>query len=184
MTMKARYIGLTVVFVPLLCITMVAQKVNVDFDKAATFTNFKTYTWKQGTPAKSPLMDQRILDAIDKQMTLKGLTKVAAESSPDLVLIYHAAVEYETQINTIDMGGWYGWYGPYYGGGGGTSTTTIDKIPVGTLRLDMGDVKQKKLIWQGRANSDLSDKPEKVEKTINKMSEKMFKEFPPKIKKK
>jgi hypothetical protein len=117
-------------------------------------------------------------------MTLKGLTKVAAESSPDLVLIYHAAVEYETQINTIDMGGWYGWYGPYYGGGGGTSTTTIDKIPVGTLRLDMGDVKQKKLIWQGRANSDLSDKPEKVEKTINKMSEKMFKEFPPKIKKK
>lgn len=182
--MKARYIGLTVVLVPLLCITMVAQKVNVDFDKAATFTNFKTYTWKQGTPAKSPLMDQRILDAIDKQMTLKGLTKVAAESSPDLVLIYHAAVEYETQINTIDMGGWYGWYGPYYGGGGGTSTTTIDKIPVGTLRLDMGDVKQKKLIWQGRANSDLSDKPEKVEKTINKMSEKMFKEFPPKIKKK
>ena len=180
--MKARYIGLTVVLLTLVCSTMVAQKVNVDFDKAATFTNFKTYTWKLGTPAKSPLMDQRILDAIDKQMALKGMTKVDADKAPDLVLIYHAAVEYETQINTIDMGGWYGWYGPYYGGG--TSTTTIDKIPVGTLRLDIGDVKQKKLIWQGRANSNLSDKPEKVEKTINKCAEKMFKEFPPKIKNK
>jgi len=182
--MKARFIGLAAILLPLMCITMVAQKVTVDFDKATTFTNYKTYTWKQGTPAKSPLMDQRISGAIDKQMELKGLKKVDAESAPDLVLIYHAAVEYETQLNTVDMGGWYGWYGPYYGGGGGTSTTTVDRIPVGQLRVDMGDVKAKKLIWQGRATDTLSDKPEKVEKTINKSAEKMFKNFPPKEKKK
>ena len=180
--MKARFIGMTAILLPLVCITMMAQKVTVDFDKATTFTNFKTYTWKQGTPAKSPLMDQRVLGAIDKQLALKGLKKVDAESAPDLVVIYHAAVEYETQLNTIDMGGWNGWYGPYYGGG--TSTTTVDKIPVGQLRVDIGDVKQRKLIWQGRATDTLSDKPEKVEKTINKASEKMFKDFPPKEKKK
>jgi hypothetical protein len=182
--MKARFIGLTVVLLPLVCITMVAQKVTTDFDKATTFSTFKTYTWKQGTPAKSPLMDQRIIDSIDKQLALKGLTKVDAERMPDLVVVYHAAVEYETQLNTVDMGGFYGWYGPYYGGGGGTSTTTVDRIPVGQLRVDMGDVKQKKVVWQGRASDTLSDKPEKVEKTITKVAEKMFKNFPPTPKKK
>jgi hypothetical protein len=100
-------------------------------------------------------------------------------------VLYHVAIDVETQINTVNMGGYSGWYGGYYGGGGGgTSTTYVDKIPVGTLRVDIGDVKNKKLLWQGTATDNLSDKPEKVEKTINKAAEKMFKEYPPDLKQK
>jgi hypothetical protein len=183
--MKPRVIGLTLALLLVISLPAIAQKVTVDYDKAASFTNFKTYAWKEGTPAKNPLMQTRITEAIDKELAAKGFKKVDAEQNPDLVVLYHAAVDVETQINTVNMGGYYGWYGPYGGvGGGGSSTTYVDKIPVGTLRVDIGDIKNKKLLWQGKAVSNLSDKPEKVEKTINKSAEKMFKNFPPDLKKK
>jgi hypothetical protein len=183
--MKPRVIGVAMALSLVISLPAVAQKVRVDFDKAASFANFKTYAWKEGTPAKNPLIQTRITSAIEKELAAKGFMKVDAEQNPDLVVLYHAAVDIETQINTVNMGGYYGWYGPYGGaGGGGTSTTYVDKIPVGTLRVDIGEVKNKKLLWQGTATSNLSDKPEKVEKTINKSAEKMFKDFPPDRKKK
>jgi hypothetical protein len=182
--MKPRVIGLAIVLLLVISLPALAQKVTVDYDKAASFTNFKTYAWKEGTPAKNPLIQTRITSAIEKELAAKGYKKVDAEQNPDLVVLYHAAVDVETQINTVSMGGYNGWYGPYGGGGGGSSTTYVDKIPVGTLRVDIGDVKNKKLLWQGKAVSNLSDKPEKVEKTINKSAEKMFKDFPPDAKKK
>jgi hypothetical protein len=159
-----------------------AQKVNVDFDKTANFTGFKTYAWVPGTPAKNPLMATRITSAIEAQLAAKGLQKVEDPSTADLNVIYHAATDVEERINTYGSGGWYG---PGYGwgyGGGGMSTTTVDRVPVGELIVDIGDVKNKKLIWQGKASGTLSDKPEKVEKTINNAVEDMFKKFPPEIK--
>lgn len=157
------------------------QKVNVDFDKEANFASFKTYTWAEGTPAKNPLMDQRIRDGIDKQLAAKGVQKAEASANPDLVVLYHAAVGTETQLNTMNTGG-YGW-GYRWGGGMGTSTTTVEKIPVGQLTVDIGDTKTKKLLWMGNASDTLSDKPEKNEKKINNALEKMFKKFPPPVKK-
>jgi hypothetical protein len=182
--MKPRVIGLTMAILLVLSLPAIAQKVNVDYDKTASFANYKTYAWKEGTPGKNPLMQTRIISAIDKELAAKGFMKVDAEQNPDLVVLYHVAIDVETQINTVNMGGYYGWGGGYYGGGGGTSTTYVDKIPVGTLRVDIGEVKNKKMLWQGKAVDDLSDKPEKVEKTINKAAEKMFKNFPPDLKKK
>ena len=157
------------------------QKVNVDFDKEANFSSFKTYAWAKGTPATNPLMDQRITDGIDKQLAAKGLQKVEDSANPDLIVLYHAAVGSETQLTTMNTGG-YRW-GYRWGGGMGTSTTTVDKIPIGQLTVDIGDAKTKKLLWMGNASDTLSDKPEKNEKKINNALEKMFKKFPPPVKK-
>jgi hypothetical protein len=173
------------VLVSLLCFAVVVsawgQKVNVDFDKEADFASFKTYTWAKGTPAKNPLMDQRITDGIDKQLAAKGLQNLEASANPDVVVLYHAAVGTETQLNTMNTGG-YRW-GYRWGGGMGTSTTTVEKIPIGQLTVDIGDAKTKKLLWMGNASDTLSDKPEKNEKKINSALEKMFKKFPPPAKK-
>ena len=147
--------------------------VNVDWDKNASFSGFKTYAWGQGTPVKNQLMDQRIIDGIDKQLAAKGLQKVAADASPDLTVVYHAATSTETQVNTMGTGGW-GWRW-----GGGMATTTVDKIPVGQLTVDIGDAKTQKLLWMGSANGTLSDKPEKNAKKISDALDKMFKKFPP-----
>jgi len=171
-TMKTRNIVLSVVLTQLLALTVAAQKVTVDHDKSVVFSKYRTYAWKEGTPAKNPLMATRIVQAIDNQMTLKGLTKVAGDRDPDLFIVYHAAVDYETQLNTVGMG--YGW--GYYGG---TTTTYVDKIPIGTLLVEMGDPSSQKMVWRGQGTDDLSDKPEKIEKKINQIVEKLFKKFPP-----
>jgi hypothetical protein len=171
----------TLCILSMLTLSALAQKVNVDWDRSANFQNFRTYAWGNNTHAKNPLMDQRIIQGIESQLAAKGLQKVTIEDNPDLVVRYHAATETETQLNTIDTGygpGWrYGW------GGMGSSTTYVDKIPVGNLIVDIGDVKDKKYIWRGTASGTISSKPEKNEKTIDKALTKMFEKYPPPLKK-
>ena len=159
----------------LISTTAYAQKVAVDYDQNANFSSYKTYSWGQGTPALNPLGHQRIVAGIEAQLAAKGWQKV--ESDPDVMVIYSAATTTETQINTFDSGGPWGGY--RRGWGGGISTTTVEKIPLGQLVVDMADVKNKSFIWRGTASDTLSDKPEKNQKKLEKVLTKMFKKFPP-----
>lgn len=175
--MKVRNASLLLVL--LVVSSAFAQQVSTDYDHSANFSGYKTYAWAEGTPAKNPLMAQRIVDGIDKQLAAKGFQKVDPNANPDLIVLYHAGVGTETQLNTTSMGpGWgYRW-------GGGMATTTVDKIPVGHLSVDIGDAKSKKLLWLGAASDTLSDKPEKNTQKIDKALDKMFKKFPPSPEKK
>jgi Domain of unknown function (DUF4136) len=170
--MKMKRILCTSSLIAFLCSVAWTQDVKVDWDKAASFTGFHTYAWGTGTPAKNPLMAQRIVDGIDKELAAKGFQRVDTSSNPDLVVLYHASTSTQTQINTMGTGGW-GWTW------GGTSTTTVNEIPTGQLSVDIGDAKTKKLLWLGSASDTLSDKPEKNEQKIQKALDKMFKKFPP-----
>jgi hypothetical protein len=169
---------LALLLTSLISATAYAQKVSVDYDKKADFSSYKTYSWSQGTPATNPLSHQRILAGIDAQLGAKGWQKV--ENNSDVVVIYSAATTTETQINTFDTGSPWGGYRWGWGGyGGGSSTTTVQKIPIGQLVIDMADVKNKDFIWRGTASDTLSDKPEKNQKKLDKALAKMFKNFPP-----
>ena len=55
----------------------VAQKTTVDWDRnVADFSGFKSYSWTKPVRATpNPLMDQRIVAAIDSQLAAKGLEK-------------------------------------------------------------------------------------------------------------
>jgi hypothetical protein len=162
--------------------TAQAQKVNTDYDKAANFSQYHTYAWAKGTPVPNQLMDERLISAIDSQLATKGFSKVTDPEKADMLISYHAAVGHETQLNTMDMGGWGGWGGYRYGGMGGMSTTTVQNIPTGQLIVLMGDAKTHKILWRGTASDTLSDKPEKNAKKIDKAAEKLFKKFPPQAK--
>jgi hypothetical protein len=150
-----------------------AQNVKVDYDRTLSFQPFKTYAWTVGTPAKNSLWDQRIIDGVDKQLAAKGFRKVEANSDPDLIVLYHAAIGQQEELNTTNMGGWgLRW-------GGGMATTTVERIPVGQLTVDIGEAKTKKLAWMGTSSDTLSDDPDKNQKKLQKALDKMFKKFPP-----
>jgi hypothetical protein len=55
----------------------------------------------------------------------------------------------------------------------------VDKIPEGTLVVDIYDCSSKNLIWRGEAHDQLSDKPDKDAKKLEKAVDKMFNKFPP-----
>jgi hypothetical protein len=174
---------LAVLLVPALAI---AQKVSYDFDKTASFASFKTYTHKDGTKVGQPLIDDRIVAAIDAELAAKGLTK--SDSNPDLVVVYHVAFDKEQDITSFSSGyaGGYGPYGYRYGGGWGSTTTStqVRNILVGTLVIDMADAKQGQVAWRGMGvkEVDTQAKPEKRDKSITNAVKKIFKNYPPKQK--
>ena len=163
-----------------------AQKVSYDYEKSANFAAFKTFALKEGTPVGQPLIDQRIVAAIEAELTAKGLTK--SETNPDLVVVYHIAFDKETDISTFSSGygGGYGPYGYGWGGGwaGGTTQTTVRDITIGTLVVDIADAAKKQMVWRGMATKqvDAQTKPEKRDKNIANAMKKIFKNFPPKVK--
>ena len=86
-------VAIAVLLLPMLA---VAQKVSYDYDKTANFTSFKTYAHKDGTKVGQPLIDDRIVAAIDAQLAEKGFTK--SESNPDVFVVYHVA--FDAQITS------------------------------------------------------------------------------------
>ncbi len=121
-----------------------------------------------------------MLDEITSALTEKGWKSV--DANPDALVLLHGATEKQKSLNTFYSGGGYGGYG-YRGWGGmggmGTATTTTSEYIVGTLVVDIFDAKTKGLMFRGSATDELSDKPEKNAKKLQKASDKMFKDFPP-----
>ena len=162
-----------------------AQDIKYNFLPGTDFSKYKTYKWVKAPKVQYPndILDTQIMQAIDAQLGLKGLTKT--EDNPDLYVIYQVAVNQEKQWNSYstDMGGWgYGRWGGWGGGGGmSTSTTTSSTINIGTLNVDMYDVGKKEQVWRGAATKTLGSgkDPAKVNKNLNKAMAKLFKKYPP-----
>jgi hypothetical protein len=155
-----------------------AQDVKTDFDKDANFGAIKTFDVKLGTSWNNPIGEKRVLEEFTQALAEKGWKKV--DANPDALVVLHGATEKQRSLNTFYSGG-YGGYG-YRGWGGmgmGTATTTESEYLVGTLVVDIFDAKSKALMFRGTASDELSDKPEKNVKKLEKASSKMFKNFPP-----
>ncbi len=174
------------------CASASAQDVKYNFVAGTDFSKYKTYKWVRVPNAQYPnqILDGQIMQSIDAQLALKGLSKTEGDN-PDLYLAYQAAVSQQQQWSSYssDMGGgwgygrWGGWGG--YGGGMSTTTTTSSTINTGTINLDIYDVAAKNQIWRGAASKTLGSgkDPKKVQKNLNKAMAKMLKNYPPPVKK-
>jgi len=164
---------------------VIAQKVSYDYDKAANFAGYKTYAFKDGTKVGQQLIDDRIVGAIETQLKEKGFTK--SDSGPDVFVVYHVAFDKEKDISTYSSGygGGYGPYGWGWGGGMSTTSTQVRDILVGTLVIDVADAKKSQVVWRGMGVKEVNTQanPEKRDKSINEAVKKIFKNYPPKVKK-
>ena len=155
-------------------IPALAQKVETDYDHSVNFNQYHTYSWGH-VRSTDPFFEQRIRDAVDRDLQTKGWQLVPAGGDVTLtaVAIKKNRAEYTTFYDGLGGGWrWHGW-------GGGMATTTVESIPVGTLVIDMYDTSTKQLIWRGLAHDQLSDKPDKDTKKLDKAVNKMLDKFPP-----
>src|SRR5574338_217714 len=162
------------------CVTVNAQKVKVTANPNEDLTKYKTYAWSTGMVLTNARIKTLIIDAVDLEMSRKGLKKVQDEAEADLVVVAWGSTEsdlystnptWEPVLNTIAKGI-----------PAGTRTWPVTK---GTLVIDMLDAKTKSGLWRGTASAVLEHGPtgdrahdaKTVEKPIRKAVQKMFKKF-------
>ncbi|HEY0376843.1 MAG TPA: DUF4136 domain-containing protein [Pyrinomonadaceae bacterium] len=164
-----------------------AQDVTVDFVKSADFSQFKTYSWAHGVPAKNYLIDQQIRAGIEERLATKGLSRV--EQGGDLSVIYVAAVNTDVQVATSNWVNTGNWMTPI--ASGISVTSQMWEVEMGTLVVCLSDASGKNLLWRGAAKSRLNSRSKKrnpleamtedakkTEGKVKRALEKMFKQYP------
>ncbi len=151
-------------------------RVSTDFDRKVDFLKYKTFNFSKESD-KGTLNDlniRRLKDAITKEMVAKGFE---VSSTPDILVntFVKGRTHYTAMANTTSFGG------PFmYMRGWGSSNTyvDVDKSIEGTLFIDLIDVVEKKMIWEGVAEGLVNPRTNTREEKINTIVQQIFKTFP------
>jgi hypothetical protein len=159
-------------------VTCLFAKTVVDYDHAANFGQYRTYTWI-AVNAQSSLWNDRVVKAVDEQLAARGWTRVDSGGDASISAVGSTLSEQtlETFFNGGFGGGWYhrGWW---VVGAPGYSITTVEHTKYGTLHIDIFDTQTKKVIWHGVSTDALTGDPQKNEKKLDKDVLEMFKKLP------
>src|SRR5690554_304521 len=174
-----RLIGFSLLLLVLL-LSSCSSSVRVvsDFDKEVDFTNYNTYAFHKPSVDAAKISDldkRRILRAIDRELTGKGMVK--SEDPQIIIGIYTKEQERIDVYQNHHSWGWHPYYYPY------GPSSHVSQTTQGTLFIDILDAKTKNLIWQGIGYSDLvTGDMERKEKRINEIVAKILTAYPPTMK--
>jgi hypothetical protein len=149
-----------------------------DYDKSADFSQYKTYAFhKRGIDKVqiSELDKKRILNAIDLELSKKGMSK---SENPDLLVNIFTKEREQVNVSQFNMGWGYGWgwgWNPYLWGGQNFVTSSTE----GTLFIDLIDARKKELVWEGEGIGYLTENRSLKEKQINEFVAKILAQYPP-----
>src|SRR5215510_13762216 len=146
-----------------------AHKVRVDYDHSVNFSKYKTFMWAEKPQTENPLMDDRIVSAVNAQLSAKGLEPVTTNA--DLSVRTTSSIRENHVVSTF-YDGW-GWGGP------GWATTYVDTYFEGTIAVDLFDTASEKAIWRGVSTGSISDKADKASRKNSKLIAEMFESYPP-----
>jgi hypothetical protein len=162
-----------------------ATPVRTDYDPSFDFSGYRTWAWlpqereRTGNPRlDSALLRERILRAVEAELTARGYQKVDPERA-DFLVGYHVTLEQKLDSYTIDR--FYG-YSPYWGGGVVYAPeTVVEAYEEGTLILDVVDPHAQKLVWRGATSRRVYDNPdpEKSDERVREATRAILEKFPP-----
>jgi hypothetical protein len=176
-------------FLTILSIALLAGcstiSVSYDYDKSTDFSKYKTYAFSDDV-AKLKISDlnrERIMKAIETEMTARGMSK---SETPDALIDLEITAQERVQANANSMGGGGMAGRGRFGYGGGFTTTTIDynKYVDGSLFINLVDKTSEKIVWQGRGTKTLDENatPEKRDANIKYAVKTIFNKYPVKVK--
>jgi hypothetical protein len=149
-----------------------AQNVYVNSSPNANFSSYHTYAWGQNqnpNQVASSFLAQEAQTQVNTQLQSKSLKMVKEEENPDLIVVISGGMKTQTSYNAWGMRGI----------GGGMGGITPEQNVVGTLIVDIYDVKAKELVWRGMGQDTLNEKnSQKNMQMVDKAVAKMFKKYP------
>lgn len=156
-------------------------QVSTDFDRDVDFAAYRTYAWwpaadqpdasKADPRYQSPLADARVRRAVEAVLEGKGYRKL--DAAPDFFVNYHLSIESKLDVYTVNR---------YYGGWGiGIPETRTVQYDEGTLVIDVGDRRQKELVWRGIGRGRVRDNPsaEQLTRDVDRAVGEILGRFPP-----
>ena len=170
-------------------------KATYDADPAHDFSGYQTLAWLSENPMivgatnriPSPLLEARIMTAIEDGMTVRGYRKVDDPESADFTLSFTVGSREEIKVNSYPASyqGFYGhprsayWGGAYYGYGMATETQ-VRQYQKGMLALDVFDVKEHRPVYHSFAEKSITDSDrKKLDETVNAAVAAVLEAFPP-----
>ena len=154
--------------------TLFADDRDTDFDAQTDFSQFKTFTVREGEivarapELKSPLVRKKIEESIRLQLVAKGLREV--QNRADLVVNFRFGAADRRAVQSFPAGRW----------GRGRRLETF-RFTEGTLVVNLFNTDGRDLVWRGVYRDDESN----ASKISNKLPDdikKLFSDYPPKKK--
>jgi hypothetical protein len=186
--MRTRMRRLTLGIGLILAAGCAGQQVTTDYSPATSFSQFKTFALVSSpdTTAAQQLLDQRVRNAVQAQLTTKGLTPTDRENA-DLYVGYGMVDKTHRQVYTYNDGwGWGGGWGwRYYRWGVAWPMTVqrrVDTYTDGTVVVNLVDAKTKKVVWEGEVPDVVNlpvDNPVRATKEVDAAVTKLFTKYPP-----
>jgi len=158
-----------------------------DHDPAADFSGYRTYTWvtdelmvqprAASDPTISPLVQQRIHDAIDQALAAKGFVEDPA--SPDFGVAFTVGLRDRVRVDHWGAyGGYYRPYGRYGGVRARYGPPVAANYTEGTLAIDMFDSQTRRPVWNGIATKIVDEQDEQPQR-IQQIVGSVLADFPP-----
>ena len=164
-----------------------AQHVTTDYSPATSFSHYRSFALVMPPDSGGQqLLDERVRNAVQAQLTAKGLT-LADRQNADLYVGYGIIDKTHRQIYTTNEGwGWGGRWGWRYWRYGAAWPMTVQRrietYTDGTVVVNLVDAKTKKVVWEGEATGVLNlpvDNPVRATKQVDGAVTKLFTKYPP-----
>jgi uncharacterized protein DUF4136 len=164
------------------------QQITTDYTPATKFSEYRTFAlvMPPDTGAQQ-LLDQRVRNAVQDQLTSKGLTLTDREDA-DLYVGYGMVDKTHTNVYTYRDGwGWgggrWGWrYWRYGVAWPMTVQRQIETYTDGTVVVNLVDAKTKQVVWEGEVADVVNipvNNPAKATKAVDAAVAKLFTKYPP-----
>jgi hypothetical protein len=172
-----------------------AQKTATKFDQNYDFSQHKKYEWRENrlmtrqNPDTNEVMDRKIVKTVNQFLSSKGFVEVP--DKPDFYIYYDGGGDTRLRAGGATQAG----SGPTtsaditpdYGLGNGPTLAPTTWLKVnGQIEFHLIDAGSQKSVWETTYSKTFRD-PDKalrdMDKEVNELVSKSFKDFPPKAKK-
>lgn len=130
-------------------------------DPTVDFSGYKTYSFYDNPATDNARYESLVTNflkvSVAQQLDARGMTY--DPENPDVVVNFFLNTQEKIVSRSVPtMSGYYGWRDPFYDPWPGYAyETRIDQYTQGTLNIDVADVQQKKLVWEGSVVGRITD---------------------------
>ena len=181
---RSIHIGTWLTLVALLSLNAEARKIKVEVEvnKQADFSKFRTYAWMKHSAVARPMLAQEVVGATDQELQSLGLQN--ADKNPDLLINFYGGVNTLIGLAASD---------PTYAANGGIAPldSTVWSagarsftggigvyVNKGTLVIEILDAHTNNVLWRATARGNLDTNSLKALEGVNKAVQRLFREYP------